>query len=342
MNFQTRGTVQQSNNKINQTNLSVVEYDGISFIEKEDVSVEECIEHLTTPSMTWIQVYGMQNPKVITDISNHFKVHPLAIEDILSTYQRPKVDIYQNQLFITLRWLSINKKEELENEQISLVLGENYLISFSEKKEAFFNTIKEKLRQSNHHAGKKGTDYIVYSILDAVVDNYFLVLEVVDERLDKLEDDLLRQPKTVTILRIQKAKRDMITLRKSIWPLRDVVSQLQRTEPTLISATTQIYLRDVYDHIIRIIDVIEGLRDIVSGMLDIYLSNINIRTNDIMKVLTIVSTIFVPLTFISSLYGMNFEYMPELHSRWGYPLALSFMLMMAGGMLVYFRKKKWI
>lgn len=322
--------------------LSVIDYNEKAFLEKENVSVEECLKLIETPTMTWIHVLGSDSAK-ITEIANHFKIHPLAIEDILNARQRPKLDTYEDQVFITLRLLSFDiVKQELSDEQISLVFGANYLISFSEKDETIFNTIKQKLRQSNQRIRQYGSDYLAYSIIDLIVDKYFIVLEQLDLKLEKLEEDLLRQPKPAIVEKIQEAKIDMIFLRKSVWPMRDVVSRFQHLEQPLVSTTTQIYLRDVHDHLVQIIDIIEGFRDIVAGMLDIYLSNINIRTNDIMKVLTIVSTIFVPLTFIASIYGMNFEYMPELHKPWGYPMVLTFMLIMSCGMLIYFRRKKWI
>lgn len=323
--------------------LSVIEYAEEKFIEKNDVCVEECLKHIDTPSMTWIEVYGISNANMIASIGKQFKLHPLILEDIVNIGQRSKFDVYQDQVFIIVRFLQYEEKTKiLRDEQISIVFGPNYLISFHESDKDVFKPIKERLRQESNRICKQGSDYLAYTLLDTIVDYYFIVLEKADTNLDDLEEELMRLPKPLTLQKIQHAKRDMILLRKAIWPMRDVINRFLHLENSLISSTTQLYLQDIYDHIVQTIDIIEGFRDVVGGMLDIYLSNINIRTNDIMKVLTIVSTIFVPLTFISSLYGMNFEYMPELHNHWGYPIVLIIMATIAIGMLFFFRRKKWI
>lgn len=322
--------------------ISVVEYTADTLIEKDHVSIKDCIEHLDNPSMTWIQVYGVSDPAMIASIGKNFKLHPLVLEDILTTGQRSKLDVYHDQVFIIVRFLQyINKTNELKDEQISIVFGPNYVICFLEQDEDIFKPIKERLRQGNR-IQQQGSDYLAYTLLDTIVDYYFIVLEKVDTHLDNLEEELLHYPKTGTVQQIQKAKRDMIILRKAVWPMRDVLNRFMKLESPLVTPNTMVYLHDIYDHTVQTIDIIEGFRDVVAGMLDIYLSNINIRTNEIMKVLTIVSTIFVPLTFICSLYGMNFEHMPELHYRWGYPIVLMLMVCVAIFMLGYFRRKKWI
>lgn len=322
--------------------LSMIEYSEDQYIEKDGVSIEECLERIETPAMTWIQVYGVSDPTMIASIGRHFKLHALVLEDIFTTGQRSKIDIYQDQVFIVVRLLQYEKKG-LKDEQVSIVFGPNYLISFMESDEDIFKPIRERLHQGSNRIRRQGSDYLAYSLLDTITDYYFIVLEREDAYLDDLEEELLRLSKpSSTLQKIQHAKREMIVLRKAIWPMRDVVNRFLRLESALINPTTQLYLHDVYDHIVQAIDIIESLRDVVGGMMDIYLSNINIRTNDIMKVLTIVSTIFVPLTFITSLYGMNFDYMPELHKTWAYPTILIFMFSTAIGMLLFFRHKKWI
>jgi magnesium transporter len=325
-----------------QVRLSIIEYTEDKFVEKIDVSVEECLEHLVTPTMTWIQVYG-HHSDTIASIGNHFKFHSLVLEDILTANQRPKLDVYPDQVFIIARLLQYNTTlQDLKDEQVSIVFGPNYLVSFFEGQQDIFLPIKDRLRQSHHRIRKERSDYLAYALLDTLVDYYFVALEKTDAKLDHLEEEVTRYPQANTIQKIQQAKHDMIVLRKVVWPMRDVVNQFLRLEISFVNSTTQIYLHDVYDHAIQMIDIIEGFRDIIAGMLDIYLSNINIRTNEIMKVLTIVSTIFVPLTFITSLYGMNFEFMPELHKRWGYPIVIAVMILTAGMMLYYFRRKKWL
>lgn len=322
--------------------LSYVEYDEQNFIEEDDVTDEICLKRIETPLMTWIEVHGVSDPSVISSIGSHFRLHSLILEDVLNTTQRAKLDTYQDQVFIVCRLLRYDELEHgLKDEQVSIVFGPNYLISFLEKDEDIFKPIKERIRQGNNRLRREGSDYLAYALLDLVVDQYFVVLEKVDIDLDKLEDELTHFPQPGTVKKMRKAKREMIFLRKSIWPMRDVISRFQRIDPPLVTSSLQVYLRDVYDHIVQTIDIIEGFRDVVAGMMDVYLSNINIRTNEIMKVLTIVSTIFVPLTFISSVYGMNFEFMPELHYKYGYPLTLFLLLSVAGCMLYFFHRKKW-
>ncbi|MCE2982694.1 MAG: magnesium/cobalt transporter CorA [Parachlamydia sp.] len=337
------GTLLPNNGKGEGFKISIVEYSPTLLIEKEDVTVKECIEYIEKPTMTWIQIYGVNDPAMIASIGSRFNLHALVMEDVLSTFQRPKLDIYDEQVFIVVRSLEYEKqKKELKDEQVSIIYGSNFLICFLEQDKDIFAPIKERLKQPGNRLCKQGPDYLAYSMLDMIVDNYFVVLEKVDVNLDRLEEELVRSPKSDTLMQIQNLKREMVFLRKAIWPMRDVVNRFQRLDPPQVSNFTQLFLRDVYDHTIQAIDIVEGFRDVASGMLDIYLSNINIRTNDIMKVLTVVSTIFVPLTFITSLYGMNFEHMPELHSKWGYPLVLGMMFGVASVMLYFFHRKKWL
>lgn len=326
-----------------QIKISVIEYAENQFLEKNNITIEKCLKHFDSPVMSWIQIDGGFDPQVISHIGQRFKLHPLVLEDILTRGQRPKIDVYQDQVFIVLRLLRyIENSHELKDEQISIVFGNHYLISFSENSQEIFEPIKKRLKQQGSRIQKQKEDYLAYALIDLVVDYYFTVLEKVDVALDKLEEDLVRSPLPNALQRILQAKKEMIILRKTIWPMRDVINQFMRLEPPLVETSTQIYMHDVYDHTIQTIDIIEGFRDIVAGLMDIYLSNINIRTNEIMRVLTIVSTIFVPLTFISSIYGMNFEFMPELHYGWGYPIVVLVMIMIAVIMISYFYRKKWI
>lgn len=323
--------------------LAIIEYTEDMFIEKDHASIEECLKHMDSPSMTWIQVYGITDPAMVASIGKHFNLHSLMLEDIVTTGQRSKLDVYQDQVFMVVRLLQYDlSKKEVKDEQVSIVFGPNYLISFLEHDEDIFTAVKDRLRQGHNRMRKQGSDYLAYSLLDTIVDYYFVVLEKVDTDLDRLEEDLESDPPPDTLKRIQHSKRDMIILRKAVWPIRDVINRFLKLDSSLVSPTTQLYLRDVYDHTIQTIDIIESFRDVVSGMFDIYLSSINIRTNEIMKVLTIMTTIFVPLTFVTGLYGMNFEFMPELHHPWGYPFALLIMTCIACGMLYYFHRKKWI
>jgi magnesium transporter len=325
------------------TRITLVEYDGRGFEEKELKDLETCYLFPAEPAVTWVNVVGIQQVEVLEKVGSCFVVHPLALEDILNTEQRPKVEDYGEDLFLVVKLLSYNeKRDEIESEQISLILRPNALLSFQEKEGDDFGAVKERLRAGKGRLRKMGADYLAYTLLDIVVDQYFVVLEKLGERIEVLEGKLLTDPSTATLQKIQKLKKEMLLLRKWIWPLREVISSLERGEFPGIRESTRIYLRDVYDHAIQVMDSIEIYRDMLSGMLDIYLSSLNNRMSAVMKVLTLIATIFMPLTFLAGVYGMNFKHMPELDSPWGYPLVLILMAIVAILMLILFRRKKWL
>jgi magnesium transporter len=250
---------------------------------------------------------------------------------------------FDNYLFIVLKMLQYNDLEnETRTEQVSIILGSNYVISFQEDEGDVFGLIRERIRANRGRTRKMGADYLAYSLIDAIVDNYFMVLEKIGEQIEDIEDELVKNPTPEVLHTIHSLKRELIFLRKSVWPLREVISRLERWESPLIDKSIDIYLRDVYDHTIQVIDALETFRDMLSGMLDIYLSSISNRMNEVMKVLTIIATIFIPLTLITGIYGMNFRYMPELDSPWGYPMVFLVMLAVSAVMLMYFRRKKWL
>lgn len=257
--------------------------------------------------------------------------------------QRPKLEDYGAYLFIVLKMLHLNDKTNMvQSEQVSLILGKNYVISLHEHDEDVFDPVRSRLKVGKGRIRKAGADYLAYSLLDLIVDNYFLIMERQGDVIEELEAELIASPTPATLNHIHHLKRDTILLRRSVWPLREVISRLERSESSLVQATTGIYLKDVYDHVIQVIDNIETFRDILAGMLDIYLSSVSNRLNEIMKVLTIIATIFIPLTFLAGVYGMNFKYMPELEWRWGYFAVLGFMILVAGIMFNYFREKGWL
>jgi magnesium transporter len=325
------------------TRIEVVEYDGQGFQEKELETLEACYLFPKEPAVTWVNVIGIHQVEVLEKLGNRFGVHALALEDILNTEQRPKIEDYGNDLFIVVKLLSSNEeRDEIEAEQISLILRPNAIISFQEREGDDFSSVKERLRAGKGRLRKMGADYLAYTLLDIVVDQYFVVLEKLGERIEVLEGRLLADPGTATLQKIQNLKKEMLLLRKWIWPLREVISSLERGEFPGIQESTRIYLRDVYDHTIQVMDTIEIYRDMLSGMLDIYLSSLNNRMNAVMKVLTIIATIFMPLTFLAGVYGMNFKHMPELDWPWGYPIILIFMAVVAILMLTLFRLKKWL
>jgi len=279
----------------------------------------------------------------IEEIGRRFELHPLLMEDVLNTEQRPKLDDYGSYVFFVLRMLQYDEKgSAIDSEQVSLVLGRSYVLSFQESIGDIFDPLRERIRNGKGVVRSRGADYLAYCLIDAVVDGYFSILERVGDRLEELEDELVVNPGIETLHAIHRLKRQVTMLRKSVWPLREVINRLDRMGSGLIEEGTRVYLRDVYDHTIQVIDAIETYRDLLSGMLEIYLSSISNRMNEIMKVLTIIGTIFIPLTFIAGLYGMNFRYMPELGLPWAYPAILMLMSIIGIIMVIYFRGKKWL
>jgi len=329
--------------KVEKVIITVFDYDSERYEEKELKSIEECFPYKDSPTVTWINMAGIHQVDLMEKIGNHFGIHPLVIEDILNTGQRPKMDDLEDYLFVVLKMLDYNKEDdEINAEQISIILGQNFVISFQEKEGDVFEPIRERIRKNKGRIRKMGADYLAYTLLDSVVDNYFTILEKIGERIEFLEEELVENPSTQTLQEIHRLKRELIFLRKSIWPLREVISELDRGESPLIKETTGIYLRDVYDHTIQVIDTVETFRDMISGILDVYLSSISNKMNEVMKVLTIIATIFIPLTFLAGIYGMNFRYMPELEWHRGYFAILFLMVIIGIGLVIYFRKKKWI
>jgi magnesium transporter len=326
------------------TRIQLIRYNEQEVEEKELNEVDECILYKSQPEVTWINIVGLHQVEVIEKLNECFGLHPLVLEDILNTDQRPKIEDLDDYVFIVLKMLFPGKDQEsdFESEQISIILGPRFVLTFQERQGDVFDPIRERLRNGKGRLRKTGPDYLVHALVDTVVDHYFIVLEKMGEKIEILEEALIAQPTPATLQVIHQLKREMIFFRKSVWPLREVIGSLERGESSLIEKTTLIYLRDVYDHTIQVIDTIETFRDMLSGMLDIYLSSISNRMNEVMKVLTIIATIFIPLTFIAGLYGMNFKYMPELEWPWGYPMILALMLAVAVFMLFYFRRKKWI
>lgn len=322
--------------------IDIIDYDEESYSERRVKEISECSSYIGKPTVTWINICGL-NEEIIADIGNQFHFHPLLLEDILNTEQRPKMDEYDGYAFFILKMLTYDEEEhEVETEQISIILNDDCVISFQEVEGDIFDPLRERLRNNKGIVRKHGADYLAYSLIDAIVDHYFTILEKLGDEIEDLEDRLLEDPGREDIEKLHVMKRQMITLRKSIWPLREVISKLERGGTGFIEDNTRLYLRDVYDHTIQAIDAVETYRDLLSGMLDIYLSSISNRMNEIMKVLTIIGTIFIPLTFVAGVYGMNFKYMPELEWRMAYPIVWAVMIVITIIMIAYFRRKKWL
>ncbi|MBE0634716.1 magnesium/cobalt transporter CorA [Candidatus Bipolaricaulota bacterium] len=291
----------------------------------------------------WINVDGVHEVDLVQALGTIFELHPLAIEDIAHTGQRPKVEDYGNHALLVLRMLRWNEKDDqIDDEQVSLAIGPSWVLSFQERKGDVFNPIRDRLKSSRGRIRKMGADYLLYALVDAIVDHYFVILETLGDRIETLGEQMAEDPNRKDLVSIRHLKRELLFMRKSVWPLREVLSSLQRDGAVSIHEETVPYFRDVYDHTIQIIDTVETFRDMVSGLMDLYLSSISNRMNEVMKVLTIIATIFIPLTFVAGLYGMNFAYIPELQWRYGYFGALGLMGVIACGMLIYFRRRKWL
>ncbi|MEW6003269.1 MAG: magnesium/cobalt transporter CorA [Nitrospirota bacterium] len=323
--------------------ITIIDYDEVQFQEREIEGIEECFPYKDRPTVTWINIDSVHQIEIIKKLGDCFRLHPLVQEDILNTDQRPKIEDYGDYIYIVLKMLYFNNKSDnIITEQISLILGPNFVISFQEGIEGdVFEPVRERIRSGKGRLRTSGADYLAYSLIDSVVDNYFTILEKLGEKIEFLEEELVTNPTQKTLAKIHNLKREMIFLRKSVWPLREVINSLERGEFSLIKQSTVMYLRDVYDHTIQVIDTIETFRDMISGMLDIYLSSVSNRMNEVMKVLTLIATLFMPLTLMVGIYGMNFKYMPELEWRWGYFAVLTVMFIIGVSMFIYFKRKKW-
>jgi len=326
--------------------ISVIAYGPERLTEAANVGIETLNSYLSEYPVTWVNVDGLGDADVLHALGELFKLHPLALEDVLNIRHRPKLEEFDGQLFIISRMASL--EERFGFEQISLFLGSNYVLTFQERPGDCLDKIRERIRSKRGMFKTYGADYLAYTIIDAVIDGYFPVLEEVGERLETLEEEILTQPTSDTIHKVQATKHDMLALRRSIWPQREFLSELVRDCTPLVTERTQTYLRDAYDHAVRIMDLVDTYREISSGHTDLYMSSVSNRMNDVMKVLTVIATIFIPLTFIAGIYGMNFNpdvspfNLPELNWYWGYPAAMAVMAGIAVLLVFYFRRRGWV
>jgi magnesium transporter len=329
--------------KVDKTRITIMDYDEGQFQEKEAKTIEECFPFKDTPTVTWVNIDGVHDVGTVEKIGLHFGVHPLVLEDIVNTGQRPKMEDFEDYIFLVVKMLTYDSKEgKINAEQVSILLGPHFVISFQELQGDVFDPIRDRIRNNKGRIRKAGADYLAYALLDAIVDGYFSVLENMGERIEVLEDKVIVSPTSQTLQVINGLKREMILLRRSVWPLREVIGALDRGGSSLIHESTGTYLRDVYDHTIQVADTIDSYRDMIAGTRDTYLSSLSNRMNEVMKVLTIIATIFIPITFIAGIYGMNFEWIPELGWRWSYFVVWGVIVAVAGTMIAYFRKKSWI
>ena len=327
-----------------ESHITAFMYSADGFEEASGASLQECLSGKAEAGITWVNVEGLNNVELIGQVCAHYSLHPLTIEDILNVQQRSKVEEFDHYLFITLRVLFWHETTQtFSTQQLSLVVGKDFVVSFHENRSKLFDNIYERLRaDSAQRLRQHGSDYLTYRLIDTVVDQYFVVLEKLGDRIEILEDKIIVDPSQENSRLLYKLKRQILLLRKAIWPMREAISHLLQVERELITPFTRLYLRDVYDHTIQAIDTLETFRDMLAGILDVYFAGISNRMNEVMKVLTIIATIFIPITFLTGVFGMNFKYMPALQWHWGFYIALGLMFSIALFMLHFFHRKKWI
>jgi magnesium transporter len=333
--------------------ITLIEYDRAHLEERTVADKEELLPHLDNQRVTWINIDGLGDVEVLRRLGSRFNLHPLALEDVLSTGQRPKVEQYDDYLFIVVQMLYLNDKKQMCGEQVSMFLGKNFLITLQEEADFdVFEPVRARIRAANGAIRKLGADYLAYALLDSIVDHYYPVLESLGAAIDAIEDQLVERPVQNPVRDLHQHKRTLTQIRRFIWPVRDLINSLMHEETGLVAKGTKVYLRDCYDHTVQLMDLVESYRDVLSGLMELYLSSVGIRTNEIMKVLTVVSSIFIPLTFIVGIYGMNFApeangkklpwNMPELYQPWGYVAVMLFMLGLAIFQIFYFKKRRWL
>ncbi|MFZ0389446.1 MAG: magnesium/cobalt transporter CorA [Calditrichia bacterium] len=329
--------------KTDKVEITLMDYDSQKYDYRPVEHIEEAFPFKETPTVTWLNIYGLHEVELINRIGREYNIHPLVLEDILNTGQQPKVEFFEDYIFLILKMIWYDSAtREISIEQISIVMGSNYVLTFQERRGDIFNPLRQRIESGRGRARVSGPDYLFYAIMDVVVDNYFLVMENLSEEIEILDKNVLLSPEPAMAKEIQRLRKELLFLGRAIWPLKEVVVTLRREGIDQIKAKTIPFLRDLLDHVNQVSDTLEIYRHMVSSILDIYLSTINTRMNEVMKVLTIIATIFIPLSFIAGIYGMNFEYMPELHFRWAYPTLLLFMFFVLITMLLFFRRKGWL
>ncbi|HVD98222.1 MAG TPA: magnesium/cobalt transporter CorA [Cytophagaceae bacterium] len=325
--------------------LQLIHYDQNSYEEIDITDLHQIEPFLEKPATTWIDIDGTHCEHTTNFLKEKLGLHALLIEDINQENHRPKTEEYANHIFIMVNMLDYDtENSKIKTEQVSFILGKNYLVSFQEtgKTGDIFGPIRTRIKNSNGRHRKYGPDYLLYSLLDIIIDHYFVILEQIGERIEDLEDEVINQPSAEKLNEIYMMKRELILLRRSVWPLREVISRLNQQNSEYVHSDVHVYLRESYEHSIQVMETLESYRDILSGLIDIYLSTISNKMNSVMKVLTVISTIFMPLTFIVGLYGMNFKNMPELNWHGGYYMVLAICIVIAAVMLVFFKRKNWL
>lgn len=329
--------------KIEKARLSLVVYDPQDIKEHQIESIDEALAICSGSGYAWLNIDGIHDIDLIAKLGEHFEIHPLTQEDILNTGHRPKFEEFERYAFILVKMLRFDEdRHRILTEQVSMILANNVLISFQESQGDVFDPVRTRLNKGRGRIRRAGSDYLAYALIDAIVDHYFAILEQIGLHIEEIEDETLSDPTPAVLKRIHALKREILALRKQLWPMRELVGTMAKEDSELIQTDTMIFLRDVYDHTVQIMETVESQRDILSGLLDLYMTGISNRMNEVMKVLTIMATIFIPITFIAGVYGMNFKYMPELEWRWGYEMIWGIMVAVVIAMVIYFNKKKWL
>lgn len=320
--------------------LELISYNREQYERVNDIAIDDLLKKIDSGKVNWINLDGMGDQTIIEKLQAHFCFDALTLDDIIND-QRPKAEEYEDYLFFTLKMLYKIKDDKIDYEQISFVLGTNYLISFQEKEGDLFDSFRDRIRLDQGKVRKMGSDYLMYRLIDIIVDHYYIVLDNIGSQIDEIEDCIYTDSAEEAFNKIQGIKKELIFLRKAVYPLREALGKVMKGETSFVQEDNTRYFTDVYDHTVHVMDTLETYKDLTSSLLDVHMNTMNNRMNEVMKLLTIITTIFIPLSFISGLYGMNFEFMPELHSKWGYPAVLAFMAVISAGMIFYFKRKKW-
>jgi magnesium transporter len=338
------GTVEfTGTRRVETAGLTLFRYDEATIDEWSGASFDDVSAGLDGAGAKWLNVDGLHDTELVQTIGDRYGLHPLTLEDLVSPGQRAKLEEHEGYTFIVARMLHYDpSKPHVESEQVSLVVTGDTLLSFQERPGDVFDAVRDRLRSSSGRIRTRGPDYLAYALLDVIVDHYFVTLEAFGDEIEVLEEAVVDNPDSSVQGSMRKLRSNLILVRRAAWPMREVLSAMARTDSPVVTAETAIFVRDAYDHAMHALDVVESLRDVVSGLMDLYMTSLSNRLNDVMKVLTIIGTIFIPLSFIAGVYGMNFDHMPELHLQYGYGLALLLMAATAGSLLIYFRRKKWL
>ncbi|WP_341216403.1 magnesium/cobalt transporter CorA [uncultured Wocania sp.] len=323
--------------------IETFDYTKEKYIEKELLTVKESFEFKNTDSITWINLNGLNHVNEIENLGEHYDIHPLVLEDIVNISQRPKIDEYEDYLFVVLKMLYYDDNNKIVSEQVSFILGKNYVLSFQESDGDVFDEVRDRIRQAKGRVRTMNSDYLLYVLIDAIVDHYFSIIEILGDKIEDFETTIFSGKVNDDISQdIQNLKREILKVRRAIFPLREVVSRIEKHEGTLILKKTKTYYRDIFDHLIQVSENIDIYREMIWSLMDMYMTTISNKMNEVMKVLTIMASIFIPLTFIAGIYGMNFEYIPELQYKYSYFILWGVMIVLFIGMLVYFKRKKWL